>query len=314
MRPVDAFTDLLGGARARGALFNRTVLDPPWSLRIADGAPLAIATMLRGHAYVVPDDAPPVRLDTGDVAVLRGPEHYTVADDPSTSPLLVIHPGGRATTLDGADVGPEMDLGLRACGPSEGGAAVIVSGTYEVQGDVSARLLDALPPVLVVPEADLRSPMMALVVAEISKDEPGQQVVLDRLLDLALIATLRAWFARPEAKAPAWYTAQADPVVGRALQAMHRDPAGAWTVASLAGVAGVSRAAFARRFGDLLGEPPMSYLTARRLALAGDLLRETDATVEAVARKVGYANAFALSVAFKRVRGVSPSRYRSAAG
>ncbi|PZS19604.1 MAG: AraC family transcriptional regulator [Pseudonocardiales bacterium] len=311
---MDAFADLLNGARARGALFNQTVLDPPWSLRICDGAPLALATMIRGHAWVVPDDSPPALMRTGDVAIMRGPAPYTIADDPATPPQIVIHSGCHYTTVEGRDLGSELTLGIRTCGESSTGSALVVSGTYQVQGDVSGRLLAALPPVLVVPEEDSRGPLMDLVVAEINKDEPGQQVVLDRLLDLALIATLRAWFARPEARAPAWYRAQCDPVVGRALRSLHDRPADPWTVATLADRAGVSRATFARRFTALLGEPPMSYLTDWRIALAADLLRETDATVESIARQVGYANAFALSVAFKRVRGLSPSRHRALAG
>lgn len=68
----------------------------------------------------------------------------------------------------------------------------------------------------------------------------------------------------------------------------------------------------ARRFTQLVGEPPMAYLAGWRITLAADLLRQTDATVETVARRVGYSNAFALSVAFKRLRGVAPSAYRAA--
>jgi AraC-like DNA-binding protein len=81
-------------------------------------------------------------------------------------------------------------------------------------------------------------------------------------------------------------------------------------VATLAAEVGVSRAALARRFTELAGEPPMSYLTGLRLDLAADLLRQPEVTVGAVARQVGYGSAFALSTAFKRVRGVSPQRYR----
>ena len=134
--------------------------------------------------------------------------------------------------------------------------------------------------------------------------------MLDRLLDLLLIAVLRAWFARPEAEAPAWYRAHGDPVVGRALRLLHNNPAHPWTVATLAAEIGVSRAALARRFTELVGEPPMTFLTGWRLALAADLLREPDATVGAVARQVGYGSPFALSTAFKRVRGVSPQQHR----
>jgi AraC-like DNA-binding protein len=84
-------------------------------------------------------------------------------------------------------------------------------------------------------------------------------------------------------------------------------------VASLAAEAGVSRATLARRFTDLVGEPPMSHLAGWRTCLAADLLRETDDTVGAIARKVGYADAFALSVAFKRVHGIRPTEHRASA-
>ena len=104
-------------------------------------------------------------------------------------------------------------------------------------------------------------------------------------------------------------------VVGAAIGLMHDDPARPWTVASLAGAVGVSRAALARRFTDMVGAPPMTYLAQWRLALAADLLREPSATISTVARQVGYSNAFALSAAFKRVRGVSPREHRlTAAG
>jgi AraC-like DNA-binding protein len=102
-------------------------------------------------------------------------------------------------------------------------------------------------------------------------------------------------------------------VVGRALRMLHNNPAHRWTVATLAAEIGVSRAALARRFTELVGEPPMTFLTGWRLALAADLLREPDATVGAVARQVGYGSPFALSTAFKRVRGVSPRQHRAGA-
>ena len=145
---------------------------------------------------------------------------------------------------------------------------------------------------------------------EIVKDEPGQEVVLDRLLDLLVIAAVRAWFSGPDAEAPAWYRAHTDPVVGKALRMLHNNPAHPWTVAELAAECGISRAGLARRFTDLVGEPPMTFLTGWRLALAADLLRETDATVGSVANQVGYGSPFALSTAFKRVHGISPRQHQ----
>ncbi|GAA0840325.1 AraC family transcriptional regulator [Streptosporangium amethystogenes subsp. fukuiense] len=310
---MDALTDLLDGPRARGAFLLRSILSPPWSLRIRDRAPLALAAMVRGEAWVVPDGGEAVRLGPGDVAIIRGPDPYTVADDPATPPQVVIHPGQHCTTLDGRDLAQAMDLGVRTWGNSPDGSAVILTGAYQMRGEISRRLLEALPTLLVLPEGAWSCPIIPLLADEIVKDEPGQEAVLDRLLDLLLIAVLRAWFSRPEAGAPAWYRAHSDPVVGKALRMLHNNPAHPWTVAALAAGAGVSRAALARRFTELVGESPMAFLTGWRLAMAADLLRETDATVGAVAAQVGYGSSFALSTAFKRVRGVSPQEYRAGA-
>jgi AraC-like DNA-binding protein len=309
---MDALVGFLDGPRARGAFALRAIMSPPWSIRIQDRAPLSLVALVRGTAWVVPDDDEPVRLAPGDIAVLRGPDAYTFADDPATRPLVVIHPGQRCTTPDGRDLHQAMDLGLRTWGNDPAGSTVMLVGTYQRQGAVSHRLLGALPPLLVLPHEVWDSPLITLLGDEITRDEPGQEAVLDRLLDLLLVAVLRSWFSRPESGAPAWYQAQGDPLVGRALRLLHNQPSHPWTVASLAAAVGASRAALARRFTELVGEPPMTFLSGWRLALAADLLREPDATVAAVAREVGYGSAFALSTAFKRVHGVSPTEHRAA--
>lgn len=305
---MDHLAALLDGPRARGVFLLRSLLNPPWSLRIQDGAPLTLVAMVRGEAWVAPDRGGPVRLAPGDVAVMRGPDPYVVADDPATPPQIVIHPGQRCTTLDGEDLYQEMDLGVRSWGNDPDGATVMITGTYQMAGEVSRRLLEALPTTLVRPGG----PLISLLGAEVVKDEPGQDAVLDRLLDLLLIATLRSYLATHEA--PARFRAQSDPVVGKAMRMLHNNPAHPWTVATLAEAVGVSRASLARRFTELVGEPPMAFLTDWRLALAADLLCEPGATVGSVARKVGYGSSFALSAAFKRVRGVSPQEHRAGAG
>jgi AraC-like DNA-binding protein len=309
---MDVLAGLLNGPRARGAFLMRSLLTPPWSLRIQDGAPLALIAAVRGDAWVIPDGRDAVRLRPGDVAIARGPAPYTVADDPSTPPQIVIHPGQRTTTPQGEELCEQMSLGVRTWGDDPDGPTMLLTGTYERSGEVSQRLLTALPELLVLPEEAWDCPLVPMLGQEIVKDDPGQEAMLDRLLDLLLIAVLRAWFSRPGADAPAWYRAQSDPVVGHALRLLHNNPDHPWTVAGLAESTGVSRAALARRFTELVGEPPMAYLTEWRLALAADLLREPDATVSAVARQVGYSNGFALSAAFKRVRGMSPQEFRAA--
>jgi AraC-like DNA-binding protein len=95
---------------------------------------------------------------------------------------------------------------------------------------------------------------------------------------------------------------------------MQNEPAAPWTVATLAASVGVSRALLARRFHELVGQPPMSFLTSWRMALAADLIVEGDATVGAVARQVGYGSPFTFSTAFKRVHGLSPKGYRAQGG
>jgi len=310
---MDAMAGLLDGPRARNAFLLRSLLTPPWSLRIQDEAPLTLIVVVRGEAWVVPDHGGSVHLAAGDVAVLRGPDPYLVADDPATAPQIVIHPGQHCTTLGGDAVYADMELGVRTWGNDLDGDAVLLTGTYPLEGVVGGRLLRALPPMLVLKADSWDCALIPVLADEVVKDEPGQGAVLDRLLDLLLIATLRTWFARPEAEPPTWYRAQGDPVVGRALRMLHNNPARPWTIVSLARATGVSRAALARRFHDLVGEPPMTFLTGWRLALAADLLCETDATIGAVAQRVGYGSSFALSTAFKRVHGVSPQQYRRAA-
>ena len=246
---MDALADLLDVVRARTAAFCHTVLEPPWALRIADEAPLALATALRGHAWIVPDDEEPTLVRTGDVAVIKGPGHYTVSDHPDTPPSVVVHAGNRLTTIDGADLDATDDATTAAAGmrpspyasalghPAGGipdGAALVASGVYQVTGDVSGRLLAALPRVVHLPAADAASPILQLLATEVDQAQPGQQVMLDRLLDLALVSTLRAWLNRPDADAPGWYRAHADPIVGPALRSMHDEPAHPWTVATLA--------------------------------------------------------------------------------
>jgi AraC-like DNA-binding protein len=310
---MDAVAGLLDGPRAREAFLLRSSMDPPWALRIQDEAPLTVAAMVRGEAWVVLDDDEPVSLRRGDVAIIRGPDPYTVADDPATPPQAVIHPGQRCTTVAGEELVDQWSLGVRTWGNSPDGAAVMLTGTYQFEGEVSQRLLRALPTLIVLRDGDWNCPVIPLLADEIVKDDPGQEAVLDRLLDLLLIAVLRAWFARPDADAPGWYRASSDPVVGYALRLMHHNPAHPWTVAELARETGVSRAALARRFHELVGEPPMTFLTNWRIALAADLLLDPGATIGSVAHRVGYGSPFALSVAFKRVRGISPQQHRTSA-
>jgi Cupin len=94
---------------------------------------------------VVPADDQRTHLTEGGVAIMRGPDPYLVADNPTTPPQVVIHPGQRCTTPDGVDLSQAMDLGIRTWGNSPDGQMMMLVGVYQMRGEVSQRLLSALP-------------------------------------------------------------------------------------------------------------------------------------------------------------------------
>ncbi|MFB6556230.1 AraC family transcriptional regulator [Streptomyces sp. NPDC056405] len=309
---MDALAGLLEGPRASGAFVLRIVMEPPWSIRVQDRSPLCLAVMLSGEAYVEPDAGEPVRLRPGDVAIVRGPDPYMLSDGTSSAPQVIVHPGQQCVTPEGVELRERMSLGVRTWGSNPDGPVQMLLGVYEEVGAVGQRLLDVLPPLLVVSDDSWDSTLLPVLAREGAKQGPAQGVILDRLLDLLLISVLRVWFDRPETEAPAWYRAHTHPVVGEALRLLHEDPAKDWTLERIAAEVGVSRATLADTFRKAVGTPPMTYLTEWRLALAADLLRQSDATLTTVARQVGYGSGFALSSAFKRVYGISPQEHRSA--
>ena len=159
-------------------------------------------------------------------------------------------------------------------------------------------------------DGEWHCPVIPLLADEIGKDDVGQDAVLDRLLDLLVVAVLRAWFARPDVHSPTWYSAHTDPVVGRALRLLHNNPAHPWTVATLAGDVGISRAALARRFTELVGRTADDVPHRLATRPGGGPAARTWRTVGAVARRVGYASPFTFSTAFKRRYGASPLAHR----
>jgi len=309
---MDAIAGLLDGPRAHRAFLLRCTLDPPWAIRIEDEAPLSVVALLRGSAWFLPDDDEPRSLGAGDVALVRGPEHYVFADEPETPRQAIIHPDQRCTTPEGEELAQMRAFGVRRWGNTLDGSTEILTGTYNLEGEVSRRLLEALPARVVLRADEWQTPLLGILANEMVRDEIGQDAVLDRLLDLLLVEAVRAHFTLNEADAPGWFRARGDPVVSRSLRLMQDDPAVAWSLASLARETHVSRATLARRFTDVVGQPPMEYLTEWRLALAADLLLDPTETIASVAAKVGYRSPYALSAAFQRVRGVRPGRHRQA--
>jgi hypothetical protein len=183
---VDVLAGLLDAPRARGAFALRVVMSAPWSLRIVAESPVTLLAGVAGQTWVVPDSGQPVRIAPGDIVVTRAPGHYNVADSPTTPPRLVIHRGQDCCDLDGNSVRDEMTHGVRTWGNDPRGETVFLVGAYEHLSDVSDRLLRALPPVLSLSGTEWGSPLVPLLCDEVVKDEPGQAVVLDRTIMVAL--------------------------------------------------------------------------------------------------------------------------------
>lgn len=308
---MDGLEHLLSGPRARQAFLLRMVMEPPWAVRIEDDPALTLFTVARGSTWITGELGAAIQLHEGDVAVVRGGPVYTVADDPGTKPKVTIAKGNVCVDPDGQLLDQRMALGVRTWGNNDDGSDVLLVGTWAAETEAGRPLLAALPPLLVRRRGDWDSTLVDLLSTELLREDLGQEVVLDRLLDLLLVTVVRSWLASEEQVARG--LAHSDPTVGEALRLMHHHPEHGWTIATLAREVGVSRAALARRFGELVGEPPMTYLTHWRLSLAADLLVATDDAIDSVARRVGYGSGFALSAAFKRVRGVSPQQHRKAA-
>jgi AraC-like DNA-binding protein len=302
---MDPLSELLGGIRAEGAILSDATLKAPWVVRFDDRAPLTMVTVARGGGVILLADGTQVPVKGGQTAVVSGGEPFRMADEAASVDRP--HLDYWLTCFDPeacAEVAPPRPL------TGDGEATALFVGAYRASGRRHERLLRALPPVLVIDDdADLCLWLDSSAV-DLASRKPGTQAFIDRLFDWGLVCTLRTWFDRQGRQAPVWYRGFADPVAGPALEAIHTRPGRPWTVADLAGEAGVSRALLAKRFNEIMGEPPLTYLTEWRMQLAEELLADPDRTVAQVARAVGYADQFGFSNAFKRRKGLSPTEYR----
>ena len=303
---MDVLTDLLQRSQARGAAFSHSTVHGDWGVRFGPVGGLAVHGVVDGETHLwVDDPGDALRLLPGDIVLVRGALTHHMAHAPG-APCLPLE-----QCLVAAGTSRRAVLG----DPEDGAPAVFFCGAYMFEGDLCSSLLEALPDLVHLRPAAgsaLRA-TMDLLAGEMLRDDPGQQTLLDRLLDVALVQVLRDHLAARETAAPAWYRALADRHVGAALRAFHADPAHPWTVAELAAVAALSRATFARRFTEQLGVAPLAYLTDWRMALAAERLRATDDGLAGIAEAVGYTSEFSFAAAFKRRFGIAPGRWRTRA-
>jgi AraC-like DNA-binding protein len=247
-------------------------------------------------------------LEFADGSDVRRYEHGDVVLLPAGRPHTIRHGRGLSPRpLDASDERLEVVQ-------TDGGGTRWLAGTFSFDDSRAAGLLHGLPPLIELRGAGDQSLLWLDVSAQMlmkEKIEPsqGSAEMISRILGLLFIHVLRTWAADSEA-APGWLTGAMDPVVGGAINAIHADPGQTWTIERLADMANLSRSAFAERFTKRVGQPPATYVSEVRLALAADRLLDTNDSIAVVAARVGYDSEAAFSRAFSKRYGMPPARWR----
>ena len=294
---MDVLSDAVNAMRTGRPHSARVRQPAAFSHRLAavDGA--GFHAVLQGACWLIPPDGPPIALRAGDIAFLPSGCAHGLADR---------RPG------DGAPPVPVDSDRSHGCDT----ATVLLCGAYLLDRSQPYPLLGDLPAIVHLRAGGGRySALRAavdLLADELAAPGAGSRAVVSSLLDTLLLYLLRAYITDQvgQVAVGGWSTARYDPQIAAALRAIHNDPGRRWTVEELGQQAGLSRAAFARRFTGVVGQPPLTYLTRWRMTTAAGLLLRSDAPLSAVARRIGYASQFAFAHAFKRVYGVAPGAYR----
>ncbi|GAA1399025.1 AraC family transcriptional regulator [Kitasatospora putterlickiae] len=303
---MDILTEALSSMRTGQPASVRTEGRAPWGLRLPPVVGAGFHVVLYGTCWLVPleEGAAPIALSPGDVVFLRDGRGHVLADQPGT-PAVLEQP---------SDFRPSLPIGTVSIG-GEGPRTSLLCGNYHLDQSRPHPLVRQLPAIVHLQTRHGRHPELSAAVqllgAELENPRIGSTGIVPALIDSLLLYILRAWIEeQPSATAAGWAAALGDSAVAPALTAIHEAPSTAWTVESLAARAGLSRAAFARRFTSLVGEPPMAYLTRWRMTTAARLLRESEAPLTTVAAKTGYGSEYAFAKAFKREFGLAPGGYR----
>lgn len=301
----DVLADVLSVTRLGATVISQAELVPPWGLEIDPMAEVAVHVVQRGTCWLTTTGAhQPLRMVSGDLVLIRSGVAHAICDAPSTKPrphreVLAAMPRRLATL-------PES----RAHETTR-----VLCAKYLFQDLARHPLIELLPPLVHLPAREAERYVqlqltLKLLGHEAADGGRGSDLVIPRLVDSLLVFVLRAWLDAQPIGAGGWFSALRDPAVTRALSLMHRRPEIPWSVEQLAREVAQSRATFARRFVELVGETPVAYLTRWRMCIAAKLLCESPAALDQIAARVGYETAAAFSKAFRRIHGTSPGRYR----
>ncbi|MER5464639.1 AraC family transcriptional regulator [Streptomyces sp. NPDC002668] len=310
---TDPLSDVLASLNVRSGSLSGLEARGSWALRFGVHEHIKIGAVLDGCCWLGVDGAEPVRLEAGDCFLLAARESFTVSGDLDT-------PYRSAEEVYQAADSRIVRLG-QTLGAADHERTLIVGGSIDFLDATVALLLGGLPPVTVIPagtaQAKVIEPLLGVFLDEVNAVRLGTSVMSDRLTEILFIQALRAVVAVADAPdgtpLPGWLGALGDPRIGRVLLLMHQQADRPWTVSALGAQVGMSRASFAARFKELVGLPPLVYLQRWRILAAGRELRRGERTVASVAAEWGYSSESAFSTAFKRITGISPAQYRSAA-
>jgi AraC-like DNA-binding protein len=299
---------LLERINVRSAVYCLSDLGAPWGFWVDGSAVAKFHLVLDGRAMLTVDDpgGTTTELAAGELVLLPYGSAHLMQDrrsspTPPLARILAERPGDARERLAHGGDGPRT---------------VLLCGGFALASGLPENLLNLLPPLLVLDTTSAGmsrwlEPTVALLRDEIARDAPGTAAVLAKIADVLLTEIVRRYLSSLDlATATVPPAVAGDASVRAALVLMRSQPDASWTVADLARKVDMSRTAFAARFRELVGEPPMSYLGRVRLGYAAGYLSATDKTVQQIAHMVGYENESSLSKAFRRAFGRAPGEYR----
>ncbi|MBS0374503.1 MAG: AraC family transcriptional regulator [Proteobacteria bacterium] len=314
---MDPLSDVLQAVRLTGAFFFDVRTADPWVAETPQGTAIVDAMfpgsehlvsyhlILAGRCWLRLEGEPDLELVAGDIVVLPHGDTHALSSSPGLrrSPEMTLY----RMPKDG-----KLPVAL-AMGGTEGSGAHFVCGFVGCDARPFNPLIAALPRVFRLSD-HLGGPLGAyfhFALAESRDARLGGAGVLNRISELMFVDAVRRYLEGLPDHDATWLAGLRDPYVGRALTALHREPARDWTLESLARSVALSRSALAERFAEFVGQPPMQYLASWRMQLAAKHLRNSADGIAAVAGRVGYESEAAFSRAFKKATGASPGEWRA---
>jgi AraC-like DNA-binding protein len=304
---TDAITATLAAVRVRSSVYCLSELRAPWGFRV-DGANVAkFHLVLDGDAWLEVPGQEPIRLGTGDLAMLLDGGGHVMRDAPDSVVL----------GLDSLIADHPLDANARLRCGGTGALTRILCGGFRLEEPAA---LASGPPIVLRPgtaSADINAwiePVLVLAQQEADHAAPGAQAIFAKLADVFLTQALRTYLIEAEHVGLLTAPQPTDTLVEHATQLMTQQPERQWTLQSLAHTVGISRSLLATRFRAATGESPMRHLASVRLTLAADYLTTSALSIGSIASRTGYSSDAALSKAFKREFGISPGTYRRLKG